>query len=204
MNKMLLAALIIGLSGCNLSPPPPPESSSGLSKATVKVPVGADGLSAEQRNIKERLLRDNEPGAIKHLYVISTYTGQVLIYSTVKGKVTSGNKRLTPSTVNGGYNQNTGWYGGNAITIGGQTFYTNEVLSDDGAYGSSGEYLFWFSADGRYHQQYASNCIIHISDQPIVVKGVVLNMEMNKAEEAAMPVDAADTTISVKKPVMKK
>ena len=75
------------------------KSSSGVNKATAKVTVGADGLTTEQRNVKQRVEEDNKEGAIKHLYVISAYSGQVIIYSTVRGKVTSGNKRLTPSKV---------------------------------------------------------------------------------------------------------
>lgn len=129
-----------------------PKSASGISKASVEIPTGSDGLTAEQRNIKERLLKDNEPGSIKHLYVISAYSGQVLIYSTVKGKVTSGGKRLTPTTINGGYSQ--GYYGGFPITIGGRDVYTNEVLQDDGTYGSSGDYLFWWDTKGVYHQHF--------------------------------------------------
>jgi hypothetical protein len=158
-------------------------SSSGVSKATVKVPVGSDGLTVEQRNIGDRLKKDNEPGAIKHLYVISSFSGDVLIYSTVKGKVTSGSKRLTPSQVTG-YGYNGSYYGGFGVDIGDQTKNTNEVLADDGSYGSSGDYLFWFDARGVYHQQYASSCIIHISDQPLPIKHIVLNMEIGVGEQA--------------------
>jgi hypothetical protein len=61
--------------------------------------TGTDGLTVEQRNIRDRLKIDNLPGSIKHLYVISAYSGQVLLYSTVRGKITSGGKRLTPSMV---------------------------------------------------------------------------------------------------------
>ena len=161
----------------------PPVSASGVSKATVKVPTGSDGLTIEQRNIEDRLKKDNEPGAIKHLYVISSFSGDVLIYSTVRGKVTSGSKRLTPSAVTG-YTSGGAYYGGFTIPIGDSTQKTNEVLSDDGAYGSSGDYLYWFDARGIYHQQYASSCIIHISDQPLPIKHIVLNMEVSAADQA--------------------
>ena len=170
---MLLAAL--SLAACEDAPDP--VSSSGISKATVKIHVGSDGLTTEQRNIGERLKKDNEPGAIKHLYVISTFTGDVLIYSTVKGKVTSGSKRLTPSSVLGPNGQSA-HFDGFAVDIGDLKQTTTEVLGDDGTYGSSGDYLYWFDARGVYHQQYASSCIIHISDQPLPVKHVVLNMEL--------------------------
>src|SRR6267154_1856877 len=128
-----------------------PTSASGVQQATARVQIGSDGLTVEQRNVRDRLAMDNKPGSIKHLYVISSYSGQVLIYSTVKGKVTSSGKRLTPTSVNGS--------GGDSnytipVDIAGTRRYTNEVLQDDGTYGSSVEYLFWFDVQGRYHQIY--------------------------------------------------
>lgn len=57
---------------------------------------------------------------------------------------------------------------------------TNEVLEDDGTYGDSVPYIFWFDA-GVYHQHYVEGGqIIHISDQPLAVKSIVLNMELEK------------------------
>lgn len=158
-----------------------PTSASGVSKATVKVPVGANGLTTEQTNVAERLKRDNEPGSIKHLYVISPYTGDVLIYSTVKGKVTSGGKRLTPTGVS--EVMGSAWCHGFETNISGTTVCTQEVLQDDGTYGSSGDYLYWTDTKGTYHQQYATGVIIHVSDQPLPVKHVVMNMELSKEDQ---------------------
>lgn len=151
-----------------------PVSSSGLGRASVEVRPGSDGLSVEQRNVRDRLTADNRPGSIKHLYVISAYSGQVLIYSTVRGKVTSSGKRLTPETVAGS--------SAASSTFGFDTPFgdlvTHEVLSDDGTYGSSVPYIYWFDAKGAYHQHYIEGGqILHISDQPLAVKSVVLNME---------------------------
>lgn len=167
-----------------------PKSASGVTKAEVKVPVGPDNLTAEQRNVRDRLLKDNEPGAIKHLYVISAYSGQVLIYSTVRGKVTSGGKRLTPSEVASLSNEGSFI----PVSIAGYEYRTKEVLGDDGAYGSSGDYIFWFGSNGSYHQHYLSGGqIVHVSDQPLSVKGVVVNMELtvkpgeNPPAESALP-----------------
>lgn len=149
-----------------------PQSASGLSRATVTVTPGSDGLSVEQRNVRDRLAADNKPGSIKHLYVISAYSGQVLIYSTVRGKVTSSGKRLAPETVVDGA------IGAFGIDFGGYKKYTNEVLSDDGTYGSSVPYVYWFDAKGAYHQHYVDGGqILHISDTPLAVKSIVLNME---------------------------
>lgn len=153
----------------------PPVSSSGLSKAHVIVTPGADGFSVEQRNVRDRLVADNKPGSIKHLYVMSAYSGQVLIYSTVRGKVTSSGKRLSPETITGIYNREVNGF---AVEMGGVTGITREVLSDDGTYGSSVPYVYWFDAKGAYHQHYIEGGqILHISDQPLAVKSIVLNME---------------------------
>lgn len=197
--KLGLIAVAVGVMmfGCNEFPDEA-KSSSGVSKATVKVPVGSDGLTSEQRNIEERLKRDNEPGSIKHLYVISSMTGQVLIYSTVKGKVTSGGKRLTPTSIAANH-ETTNW---NLfpVDINGTKYWTSEVLQDDGAYGSSGEYLFWFDQNNVYHQQYASSCIIHISDQPLNVKQVVLNLELNQDNVADQHDNAQQTSPQMQNP----
>jgi len=182
MKRLFYVIMIIGtmvLVSCDQLMNNEPKSSSGVTKATVQVNTDANGYTVEQKNIMERLKRDNMPGSIKHLYVISAYSGQVLIYSTVNGKVTSAGKRLTPTSVvdNGGqYIQNT--YGF-PINIGGEDHRTNEVLGDDGAYGQSDPYIFWFDVRGVYHQHYLSGGqIIHISDQPLAVKNVILNMEL--------------------------
>lgn len=138
-------------------------STSGVSKATAQVQVQSNGLTVEQDNIKRRLELENRPGAIKHLYVLSAYSGQAIIYSTVKGKVTSSGKRISPSM----YCE----YG-----TGGS--YTPERLGDDGVYGSSVEYLYWWDVQGRYHQHYVQGGqIVHISDQPLPVKSITLNLE---------------------------
>lgn len=154
-----------------------PQSDSGIYKASVEVPTDANGYTIEQRNIRNRLLQDNAIGSIKHLYIISTYSGQVILYSTVDGKVTSSGKRLNPymtaDTAGGDFHlpnldsRSTSWVA------------TNEVLQDDGTYGSSAESLFWWDSKGIYHQHYVSGGqIVHVSSEPINVKDVIINLEV--------------------------
>lgn len=162
--------------GANECDPAPAQSASGVQKATASVQTGSDGLTAEQRNIRERLQEDNKPGAIKHLYVISAYSGQVLIYSTVAGKVTSSGKRLTPSHVtHWGKSASQGELFSIRFSDGNRL--TTEVLGDDGAYGSSIPYIYWKDTKGAYHQHYVEGGqIVHVSDAPLAVKSIVINM----------------------------
>ena len=156
------------------------KSDSGVQKATTKVKTDATGNTIEQHNIIERLKRDNDLGSLKHLYIISSYTGDVLQYSTVKGKVTSGGKRLSPKTVIGSPRQ---YQSGsnNRVTIGGESFTTDEVLDDGGAYGDSGNYLFWFDAQGNYHQYYPSGgTYLEICDRPMRVQKTNFSISINE------------------------
>lgn len=158
---------------------PPPASASGVSKATVTVETGSDGLTVEQRNVRDRLTTDNKPGSIKHLYVISAYSGQVLIYSTVRGKVTSSGKRLTPTGISGIYSSKDGsGASGFGVELGSTTALTHEVLQDDGTYGTSDPYIYWWDSRGVYHQHYiAGGQIVHVTTEPMAVKGIVINLE---------------------------
>lgn len=179
MKKYIcLIGLTLFLVGCDEVPREnTPVSTSGASKVNVQVPKGTSGMTVEQENIAERTKEDNSIGSIKHLYVISAYSGQVILYSTVRSKVTSGGKRLTPQTVYAGSDSNS--YYGIPIDIGGRTYRTNEVLGDDGTYGSSGDYVYWWDTRGVYHQHYISGGqIVHVSNQPLSVKGIIINMEL--------------------------
>lgn len=207
MNRLSIVALIsaLGLSmGCNINRSQtegsltPPKSASGVTKTQAKIKTGSDGLTVEQRNVKFRLEQENDPGSIKHLYVISAMSGQVIIYSTVKGKVTSSGKRLTPTKVQAQHVgvSNSSARGsvysyGQKVNIGGYEHRTSEVLQDDGTYGSSIPYLYWWDTQDRYHQHYVSGGqIIHVGDQPMPVKNITINLEQQKA---SVPDSKAET-----------
>lgn len=178
MNKIVklsviatLALFSISASECESSGNA--ASASGVDKKTVTVATDDGGWSIEQRNVAERLKVDNLPGSIKHLYIISPYSGQTIIYSTVKGKVTSGGKRLTPTSVVVG---SAGDYRRSGFDAPGGTV-TSEVLQDDGTYGSSTEYIFWWDTKGQYHQHFfTGGQIIHVSEMPMPVKNVIINV----------------------------
>lgn len=182
MKRTKLLTLLITpffFTSCLEEQRPTTTASGTVSKKTVDVKTDGDGWTVEQKNIAKRLERDNVPGAIKHLYVISPYSGQVILYSTVKGKVTSSGKRLTPNTVATGNSQ---YHGdsdrGMVVDIGGYAKRTGEVLQDDGSYGSSCEYIYWFDSKDIYHSHFfTGGQIIHVSDQPMPVKNITINLE---------------------------
>lgn len=170
MRLIIVTFILVSLISCDINSTQQ-KSDSGVTKATTAVQTDANGRTIEQENIIERLKRDNLPGSVKHLYIISSYTGDVLQYSTVRGKVTSGNKRLSPKTINNSVGfQGTNGYT-NTVTLNGVSYYTDEVLDDGGAYGESGSYMFWFDAQGNYHQYYpAGGTYVSICDKPQRIK----------------------------------
>jgi len=175
-NLFTLVILVLFTFSCDIPQPQPTESSSGVAKATVKVQTGSNGLTVEQTNVAKRLKEDNTIGAIKHLYIISAMSGEVIIYSTVDGKVTSGGKRLTPKTTGA----NGAPYSGDTasiITLGDKQLYTQEVIQDDGTFGDSMNYLYWWDVKGVYHQHYVTGGqIVHISSQALPVSKITINL----------------------------
>jgi hypothetical protein len=178
---LILAIMAVALGACDFPSDrtKEPTSASGVSKAEVKVPTDVNGNTTEQLNVRQRLLEDNRPGAVKHLYIISAYSGQVILYSTVKGKVTSSGKRLNPINVTGYTDPALGsYYRPFQVQIGNEWRMTNEVLQDDGTYGSSVEYIYWFDVRGTYHQHYVTGGqIVHVASQPLSVKNIIINVE---------------------------
>jgi hypothetical protein len=169
------ALFATGCSGCNSKPAANagPISMTGIKEAVAEVKAGTDGLTNEQRNIKERLKLDNDPGSIKHLYVFSSMTGKPLLYSTVRGKVTSSGKRLSPTTLQDSWpNGNAGYVvaPGSVVNTPGGKRYTAEAIQDDGTYGSSIDYLYWFDVKGTFRQLYVpSGAMLVISTEPLPI-----------------------------------
>jgi hypothetical protein len=147
-------------------------------------PNPATGRTTEQENIAERYKRDNVPGSVKHFYVLSPTTGAAILYSTVEGKVTSGGKRLTPRSSIEKYDcgKDCTHIEGMRILIGGEQQITTEMMQDDGTFGSSVPYFYWYDTNGRYHQHFfTEGQIIAILDQPLVNKRVIINADISPA-----------------------
>ncbi len=89
--------------------------------------------SLERENIRQRILVSNDPNTLQWIYPMSA--GRVIGRFPVKGKVTSGSKRLTTSQ---------------AYSMGVNVLV--EAPDEMGTYGSSETYIFWFDPAGRIHQ----------------------------------------------------
>jgi hypothetical protein len=171
ITALLAGGLMLALTSCGDNES---ASVSGVQRHETKVDTGSDGLTVEQRLVERRLKRDNKPGAVKFAYVGAAFTGEIIYQSTVDGKVVSSGKRLSPKTIS--YSRGTS--NGFPIEIGGATHYTNEILSDDGTYGSSIPYLFWFDVDNTYFQQYVTGgTFLTVTDRPIDFQRLKLRVE---------------------------
>lgn len=164
-NVVLIIIALTLMQGCYQARPA--TSNSGVKKAHLSIKKTSSGYSVEQENVMKRLEMDNSPGSTKHLYLINDQ-GECLLYSTVKGKVTSSGKRLTPYRIAVGTGAGTARLQGFGVRFGGYNYETDEVLQDDGTYGSSEPYIYWWSHTGQYFQFMKSMSIsVVISDQPL-------------------------------------
>lgn len=181
MKKLLLTLATAALlfTGCNSTDLTTTEN--GISPKTAQeklvVKKQANGMTLEQANIVKSYEVENRPGAVKHLYVISPYNGSVLIYSTVAGKVTSNTKGLKPSETAGRVSNGSSTM---PFYVNGVEKRTKQVMNESGTYGTSKpEYIFWWDTKGVYHKHFVTGGqMIHISDQPMPVRDVVLNMNL--------------------------
>jgi hypothetical protein len=183
MKRLFFVGLCVIFVGCDFGNTEykASRSKSGVTKATAKIKTDENEFTVEQKNIGRRLKNDNEPGSIKHLYLVSSYTGDVILHSTVKGKVTSSGKRLTPYTVTAAHFQAA--HGdinpyGIPIIIDGIKYSTLEILQDDGTYGHSMEYLYWWDMNDAYRQVYVTGGAMPIiSSKPLAFPKVILNAD---------------------------
>jgi hypothetical protein len=132
----------------------PPETSKSVQ--AQKAAAAAASLSftenAEIDNIKRRLELTSSPGAVGFV-VLLNQAGQPILYTGVKGKITSSGKRLTSPQQN--VKARCGEFCSEALGDG---------PSDEGTYGSSDPYIFFWDTNGVYHQWSGSYLY---SDKPI-------------------------------------
>lgn len=131
------------LTGCQVDSSTPVSEQQQVAdthaKQVTAVPLPELTNSLERINIKKRLETFDNPNKVSYIYLVSY--GKVMSFYTIKGKITSGNKRLTSSQQV--IDCDTGEYTGSCIT---------EAPELDGSYGSSAPYIFFWTTDGTYIQ----------------------------------------------------
>lgn len=121
------------------------------------------GDTLEKKNLEEKRKREENPNAVRYLYLM-TAMGQPMGYYITKGKVSSNGSQRTPEQDNmwtcGGSSGN---YGCAAIVVDGP--------QDDGSYGAPEPGIFFFLADGTM----VSTTLDYVqTDRPIVGVNVPL------------------------------
>lgn len=151
MNRKLAAGILAGfmvvpLAACDKPTPDNSAQSKGqaqteqaFSQQSTAVPYPVDALkdSLERRNLKEKLLRYNNPSKISYIYLLSQ-TGGIYSFFTIKGKVSSNSSQMTTDQLiqTKCHSSN----GCNDVTV--------NAPGDDGSYGPNEDGIFFFTTDG--------------------------------------------------------
>lgn len=128
-------------------------------------PLDAMNDSAERANLRERLVRLNDPHKVGYLYGLSS-TGQVMAFWTIHGKPSSMGSQLTPS-------QNIYGCPGDNSACGAVV----ESMGDDGSFGPeecSATGVFAFTADSNALVEWCgpwfySDAPLKLSTAPVIV-----------------------------------
>jgi len=179
MKKKLIVS-IIGLmamstilTGCNQTDAQKVMEQQNTNKQTqaanmmTQTPTPTFNRSLERENIINRLKSTNDPNQLTWIYPMSA--GRVIGRFPVRGKITSGGKRLT-STQQYIITNNTGYIG--------------EAPDEMGAYGSSGDYFFWFDPAGRGPFQHRGDYFVTPVPYKIDLGYGTITYEVDASEES--------------------
>lgn len=172
LGLVAIIGLVATLSACNDEVKAQPAKTAQAQKAAEAANSIVFKENAEIDNIKKRLELTADPGMLGYI-VLMNEAGQPIIYEGVKGKVTSGGKRLTaPEELK--------------RLDAGQTWAWEVVKapSDEGTHGSSSPYIFYWNTDGTY-RQWSGHYLY--SDKPIRlrVEPLVINLPPQAAAAVA-------------------
>lgn len=152
--KTFYKALVVCLLAVTMSACEKNVSSAKVSQSQ-KASEAANSINfaenAEIDNIKKRLELTSNPGALGFVLLMNEM-GQPVMYTSVKGKITSGGKRLTRPDEYSNHGTNG---------------FMRQSSSDEGTYGSSDPYIYFWTAEGQYIQW---NGKYLYSDKPFRVK----------------------------------
>lgn len=138
----LVATSALLLAACEPNAPANPAKTTQAQRAAEAANSIQFSENAEIDNIKRRLELTSNPGQIGFVLLLNEM-GKPVMYTSVKGKITSGNKRLTsPQEVR-------------CLEVAESVGCSQQMVeapSDEGTYGSSNPYIFFWTADGQYIQ----------------------------------------------------
>lgn len=138
----LSAVIMVGLMGNDCTPQP--TQISNKVHQSEKAAEAANSIhfteNAEIENIKKRLELTSQPGLLGYIAIINK-VGQVVLYTPVKGKITSGKKRLTRDFAFVRCDKGPNW--GDCEV---------KAPSDEGTYGESGDYIYFWTPGEQYLQ----------------------------------------------------
>lgn len=142
------------------------QSDQALEKQTGAVPYPADQItdSLERRNLKERLLRQNDPSRVGYVYFVPF--GKFMGYWTIKGKVSSTQSQMNPAD---DISEDMCPYRDCSEHV------VSQSAGDDGAFGEAERGVFFFTTDGVMVQLPEDDYVY--SDQPIAIGNIP---ELNK------------------------
>jgi hypothetical protein len=154
----LLMLPMLALAACDQPAAAPQQADNRRQQEVAAVEAARSvqfNANAEIDNIRRRLELTSNPNLLGYIILLND-AGQPIIYEGVRGKVTSGGKRLNPAD-RVERNNSGGQYTNYA-------FQVRAAPSDEGTHGSSAPYIFYWNADGTYRQW--SGAYLY-SDQPI-------------------------------------
>lgn len=128
---------------CDVQPSTSTKSSESKKAAAAANSISFAAGNAEIDNIKKRLELTSDPALMGYI-VLFNDMGTPILYTTVKGKVTSGSKRLTSPF------QETALSRAGVGEVSSSDF--TDAPSDEGTWGSSNPYIFFWTTNGQYIQ----------------------------------------------------
>lgn len=143
MRTLVIALCAVSLAGCDYETTNKDRQSKAAQNAAQSIQFTEN---AEIDNIKARVQLTANPGLLGFVLLMNE-AGQPIMYEGVKGKITSGSKRLTPTTevrCVPSFNEKGERNGCNYHAVPG--------TSDEGTYGTSGEYVYYWNQNGEFRQ----------------------------------------------------
>lgn len=142
------------------------QTQTAFQQQSSAVPYPASQLrdSLERRNIRERLLRTNNPNKQQYVYLM-TITGEYIGYYVIKGKVSSTQSAMTTDQLIQPCSQGGDSGSGNCAAV-------VSAPGDDGSYGENEKGIFFFTTEGV---MVTTDMPYIVSDQPLPVEAKRLN-----------------------------